>query len=516
MKKLLWAALILFCLLLVAALWQLRGSRTMNDPLTLASLVSDEIIFDSDGLVDYVAMLNTRLSRNINPDNNAFIDYARILGPLTLSPAEWSELCQWLHVDPIRCDDPFVMSIQAGATSGPLSEQNAWTQISMRPWTAAEFPHCARWLEENARYVEGIRAAAKKPQFYCPLVSLPNPKSKQVRMMSITLEHQCAFRELTRFMTAHAMFALAAGDTQEAVADLKTVHSFATQVTQGYCTVEKLVAIAYDTQAFLAAGQLLAHNAFSRQQADDYREYLHEHQLNLQLPDAVSTAERYVSLDTVQSVEKRGIEVLQEGVRSNSDSPLIERNLRWNLDWSTVARVLSTEIDLIVENLKLPEDAIRLSELKRIEEELKPPFENWFDMIRLRWFAGPRARGEAVGQILACLLMPHAPTIAAAEIRCRMQREIVDLGLAIAQYRLDNGRLPETLDLLVPKYMAEIPLDRFSQQPLIYRIYDDGFELISVGQDGKLDDDASPESFRNVRLVARPYKSTSAVPAPNK
>jgi hypothetical protein len=63
---------------------------------------------------------------------------------------------------------------------------------------------------------------------------------------------------------------------------------------------------------------------------------------------------------------------------------------------------------------------------------------------------------------------------------------LVQTDLAIRLFRHDRGRLPTSLDELVPGYLPAVPLDPYakSKQPLIYRPQDDGFLLYSVGPFG--------------------------------
>jgi hypothetical protein len=57
--------------------------------------------------------------------------------------------------------------------------------------------------------------------------------------------------------------------------------------------------------------------------------------------------------------------------------------------------------------------------------------------------------------------------------------------LALRLFRQERGRVPERLDELVPKYLAAIPVDPFSNQPLVYRRGDTDYLLYSVGADGE-------------------------------
>jgi len=68
------------------------------------------------------------------------------------------------------------------------------------------------------------------------------------------------------------------------------------------------------------------------------------------------------------------------------------------------------------------------------------------------------------------------------------------IACALERYRLARNAYPETLDPLVPQYLAQIPPDLIGGQPLHYRRTDDGkFLLYSVGWNEK-DDGGQPGS----------------------
>lgn len=69
-----------------------------------------------------------------------------------------------------------------------------------------------------------------------------------------------------------------------------------------------------------------------------------------------------------------------------------------------------------------------------------------------------------------------------AEIRAQIAYAVT--GLAIERYRIEHGSLPNTLEVLAPDYMSEIPRDPFSDGPLRYRRHDNGFTLGSSGLNG--------------------------------
>lgn len=68
-------------------------------------------------------------------------------------------------------------------------------------------------------------------------------------------------------------------------------------------------------------------------------------------------------------------------------------------------------------------------------------------------------------------------------------------GLAIERFRLQHaGRSPETLDKLVPEFLAEVPRDPFDSQPLRYKRLSNGYRVYSVGRNGVDDHGVPPQN----------------------
>jgi predicted nucleotidyltransferase len=77
---------------------------------------------------------------------------------------------------------------------------------------------------------------------------------------------------------------------------------------------------------------------------------------------------------------------------------------------------------------------------------------------------------------------PAVEQVVRISYRARIDREATLAVLAILHYQKQHGELPENLDMLVGKgLLKEVPIDPFSDEPLVYRKTDDGFTLYSVG-----------------------------------
>jgi hypothetical protein len=78
----------------------------------------------------------------------------------------------------------------------------------------------------------------------------------------------------------------------------------------------------------------------------------------------------------------------------------------------------------------------------------------------------------------------HAMIILREDAQGRKQLAFAATGLAVERYRLEHGSLPDTLEVLAPNYMAEIPRDPFNDGPLLYHRHNDGFTVTSNGLNG--------------------------------
>ena len=78
---------------------------------------------------------------------------------------------------------------------------------------------------------------------------------------------------------------------------------------------------------------------------------------------------------------------------------------------------------------------------------------------------------------------PVFSEIAGRFVHLKAQLDETRLACALERFRLARGAYPETLAELVPDFIAEMPVDTYSRQPLIYRREDGGtFLLYGVGK----------------------------------
>jgi hypothetical protein len=90
-------------------------------------------------------------------------------------------------------------------------------------------------------------------------------------------------------------------------------------------------------------------------------------------------------------------------------------------------------------------------------------------------------RGNAIGEMIYRLLMPALRNVHRLKCQTNVELAATRTLLAMKAYKLDKGRLPETLEQLVPEYLEAVPIDDFDGKPLRYNAAKK--IIYSVGED---------------------------------
>jgi hypothetical protein len=86
--------------------------------------------------------------------------------------------------------------------------------------------------------------------------------------------------------------------------------------------------------------------------------------------------------------------------------------------------------------------------------------------------------------VVTALLMPAILKVSEANRRWVGNLRCAIVALALERYRRDHGRWPDSLDALVPKYLAAVPIDPGDDKPIRLARRPDGLTVYWVGQDG--------------------------------
>jgi hypothetical protein len=102
--------------------------------------------------------------------------------------------------------------------------------------------------------------------------------------------------------------------------------------------------------------------------------------------------------------------------------------------------------------------------------------------------------GNYLGRWLYGLWTPSLQGLLVQKVRCRTEFSANLTLIALKAYQVDHGRLPRTLDELVPAYLPAVPLDDYDGKPIRYSY--EKKVVYSVGKDFKDDGGMTREEAR--------------------
>jgi hypothetical protein len=500
-----------------------------------------------DGTVDYLAALNARMADGVTKGNNAAILLLKALGPGEDRDGIASELGVKL---PEKGDHYVSLAV--------LDHDPA--EKAFLPWKPKDLPEVAEWLANNKAALDLVAEATKRPKFFMPVV---------VDDESVTLCHApftqslAEYRDLTNALRIRAMRYLGEGQPQAAQEDLLTAHRLARLVGRTGMMRDHLIALAVDTLATAGDMKVLQSQKLTAAQAKGYLAQLDHLGPLPSASEALDSGERLFLLDhwtqflrakdfgqlaaQVQAAEKfYGAAWLGPGEtheqlacwRKDMTDPEPRRDVpssrarldeladldavmrRANQAISDLGKILDQQpagrrkesVDRFVKTVTNQVKSLGLDPEKPVSEMLVPA-------VRLP----PKQRQKAAELLVLYDFAQSAKIFAYAQRpieQCRMMLDLVRLGYALAAHRAEKGRYPAKLADLQPGYLKEIPQDRFTGKPLVYKLADEagktGYTLYSVGANLKDDGGVEDIGVSNGDIVLTvPAKEDKAPKGPN-
>ncbi len=458
-----------------------------------------------DGYPDYLAALNRRCSEGVTPENNAAVLLWQALGPEPVPEEIRKRFFAMLGV-PVPPPEgeyfvPFdVFARQAlGKPTGRLDEerqtqyelyQAQFDQALRRPWSAAEFPLVARWLERNRKPLELVVAASQRSHCYFPVLGM-SPDSS---LIEASLVSQQMVRQVVRALVCRAMFRLPQDQITEAWHDLLACHRLSQHVARNPQLLCLLIGIGCDSLACDAMATLAVSMNTGTGKPRGFLTQLNEMSPEFDLRRTLHYGERFNCLDMVCRMIRKGPQAFDSASRGTGKKGFPLGNFgqflwRFSMDWDAMLRDLNREFDGLVAASSKPVGCAMIDHLRTIEQQWetlimsqKRKVFSWKMLVP--GISGSylrKTRTRTMTLLLLALMAPAAEASAQAVARANMQFDLVRLALALAAYRAEHGEYPGRLAELAPAYLEEIPQDIFADAPLHYRRQGDGYVLYSVG-----------------------------------
>jgi hypothetical protein len=471
-----------------------------------------------DGYPDYLRYLNEKMSAGVTPQNNAIIPLAKALGFSELKGETRTEYFKLLGIEPLPEKGNYFEPWSAYAARIPEAEQppvpkgdkrtqkEYFEQLAeigaSRPWTREEFPHLANWLQANQKHLDKIVAASHLPHGYSPIV-YDSDSSYPHTLICVLLPTANPIRDAAQALQCRAMYRTASSQTGPAINDLFACRRLARLLLSCPLLVNYLVAgnIEVDTSnSFL---QLVASRELSREDLEDLRRQ------STALPPLPRIAdyflgERLSHLDAACFIARNGLHTLSKIVSAILEmSANGEAKPRTETKWHPTAGEITSMLvrwdeplrdanqwhDRLARIAQLEDRNGQEAEVVQFDKDLRTLHDQSREIPTRTgfWFNPRRMPTQITSRILTGIMLPGLSAAINSDKRFQTHRAMFEIGLALAEYRIDHKAYPEKLEELIPNYLPNVAVDAFGHRPLIYRKTDDGYLMYSMGNDGKDD-----------------------------
>jgi hypothetical protein len=455
---------------------------------------------NEDGTINYVAAINTLLSKGITKENNAAV----ILLQATTTAGNretYARLAAQLGV-PVSADGPALQNLTEYVQSRQnlpmaredLDASDKELQKSVAgPWRALDLPTVAAWLEHEQKALALLERACEMPRCYLPWVSRETPPSWHDAMPPMA-----PFRAAGQTFAARAMLRGGSGDFAGALDDLRRAQTLARFVAEQRSFIAALVAVAIDVYAERGYQNLATASNLTAAQLASMRQQI------MKVPEVPSIGdcteiEGLLSLDEAMACIRGDLERVVRGAAGDfDDNSKYDTGDLSKTDWDALLRNLRRESGEERRILALP-FAARQSAL---DKATKAAIDNGIpgsSLINMPNRATGKSAieaflkkpaGESADQYAARMaqwwVAGSPDTVKRADMlmeRGRLDRSMALLAISLAEYHISHGGYPEMLRALGEPVLQ----DPFSGRDIVYRCEGAGYVLYSVGLNQKDD-----------------------------
>ncbi len=370
----------------------------------------------------------------------------------------------------------------------------------------SDWPELMAILEHHGNAVQKVREAANRKHFGYLIgnpsdvaaaqaanaewaIDSQSPAANENQLLiNANLGGMNVIRSLARLTALDARRAAEIGDSQTVVSDLNALLAMSELVFQPKSfLVEQLVGLAVFNMTVETLGRVLAEHPalLSESQLRDLAHSLASYRNgNLRLD---LTAERLAFDDVVQRMytddgkgdgrmTSTGLDLLSKlsDPHEVASQPIAAPGIAALIASRAEARRFFTEL---------------LDQSIAVRQE--PPWQwdpNAISAANARYQIGERSPLARLQHMLTFIVAPAVGAATSAGEKSVMLRNGAETAIALVLYHRRHGAWPERLDQLVPDLLPAVPIDRYTGDPLHYKVRDGKPLLYSVGQDR--DDDA--------------------------
>lgn len=442
----------------------------------------------ADGLPDYRDAILAMEGPKPPPEENAAAGLLQVCWPLGIPDSHLPAVCEALGIQCVAPEQPLREPHRDAASKVSRDDFEASLE---QPWTSADLPELSAWLGKNEAAIDQVVAACDRPRYWLPSPSLLRKDAGL--LVELLLQSPTEIRQATAILTCRAMWHLGEARHAEAWRDVRAIYRlgrlFVTQRRSQFVT-DSLIAGKCEASAYgVMTHVLLADDALARDVLAEIRRDLDSVGRSGSFTEFLQV-ERATSIDALVFIGYRspgGRAGRVDSFKSwgGSDQGLDAVVLRTSIDWNDILKSVNEVFDRQESTRNLPTYAERRESFRRARSDFVDRAKSWTGAGGAFMVLCNRgARSDYLGARLGIQVMPDFSSTLDLIARTQAQFVLVQTAAALAAWRLDprpDGKeYPERLDELVPKYLPALPIDPFSDKPLVYERRDDGYLLVST------------------------------------
>ena len=348
-------------------------------------------------------------------------------------------------------------------------------------WQDADHPEIAEWLDEMAQPLDKIALGCKRQHFYIPLLELPNSSNPFEENSGYFSD---VFRDLKTGYQVRANRNFAKGDFEGWLADLETINQLGNLAkSNNFAIGAQLV-----SNSFHQSANEMAENIIYGEDLDDdqllriMKVFTGTKNKN-SLANSIRFGERSRALRHLNSIARHGA-----GAYGNNTNPIWHRKLLLDCaDYNTVFRIVNEDFERIA-NYVEDKQANWLKNAWQLDADMeKRGYQQgpWNEAAAI--LLGRKAKGKFLGDQFSLLLAPALWHVVKSILETDTQKKMLLLAIALKRFKLHQQAYPDTLDSLVPDYLAQIPRDSYNAAAFVYQKQDGIYTLYSLGTNGQDD-----------------------------
>jgi len=358
-----------------------------------------------------------------------------------------------------------------------------------------------KWLTDNKEILDLVVAGTKKPYWW------QNYKSTcGSDMMGVLAPHLNEYRNLAYSLCWRAQFRAQGNRSEEAFDDIKSCCRFGRNVRKGdKSLVEQLIGIAIEAKSVQTLRSILGEHqidsAASAQLQKDFEQMITGENFVISFK-----AEKLCWYDRIQRCFTEG------GLGGGHPYPPAFRKMaeiyqginvkkNWFADYcENLGTAISFLLGLSPGRTETLKSVNGLHDFLDSEFALKTPAQVQTQKAEI----DKRVKQLTGRNFLIRLTVPAFEKVFEISSRLKTEVEATTTIIALLRYKQDKGQYPQNLDELKQAgYIKEIPIDPFSDKPLVYKKTDENFILYSVGLNFKDDGGQVGEDYKGkVKLWA--------------